>query len=38
MIRAIIDDRIRRVLAIPVGMTAVAAMVVVTTMIHDGIQ
>jgi hypothetical protein len=32
MIRAIIDDRIRRVLAIPVGMTAV------TTMIHDGIQ
>jgi hypothetical protein len=40
MIRAIIDDLIRRVLAILVGMTAVAAITVtvVTTMIHDGIQ
>jgi hypothetical protein len=34
--RAIIDDRIRRVSAILVGMTAVAgAVIMVTTMIHD---
>jgi hypothetical protein len=40
MICAIIDDRIRRVWAILIGMVAfaVAVVVVVTTMIHDGMQ
>jgi hypothetical protein len=39
MIRAIIDDRIRRVLVILIGMMVVAVtVVVVTTMIHDGMQ
>jgi hypothetical protein len=39
MIRAIIDDRIRRVWAILIGMAALAVtVVVVTTMIHDGMQ
>jgi hypothetical protein len=39
MIRAIIDDRIRRVWAILIGMTTVAITVVmVTIMIHDRTQ
>jgi hypothetical protein len=39
MIRAIIDNRIRRVWAILVGMTVVAVTVVtITTMIHEGMQ
>jgi hypothetical protein len=39
MIRAIIDDRLRRVWAILIGMSAVAVTVVaVTIMIHDRIQ
>jgi hypothetical protein len=39
MIRAIIDDRIRRVWAILAGMAAAAVTVVmVTIMIHDRIQ
>jgi uncharacterized membrane protein len=39
MIRAIIDDRIRRVWAILIGMVAFAVTVVmVTVMIHDRMQ
>jgi hypothetical protein len=39
MIRAIINDRIRRVCAIVIGMSALAITVVmVTVMIHDGMQ
>ena len=39
MIRAIIDDRLRRVWAILIGMSAVAVTVgVVTIMIHDRLQ
>jgi hypothetical protein len=39
MIRAIIDDRLRRVWAILIGMSALAATVgVVTIMIHDRMQ
>jgi hypothetical protein len=39
IIRAIIDDRIRRVWAILIGMAALAVTVdVVTIMIHDRIQ
>jgi hypothetical protein len=39
MIRAIIDDRIRRLWAILIGMSALAVTVVmVTVMIHDSVQ
>ena len=39
MIRAIIDNRIRRVWAILIGMTVVAvAVITITTMIHEGMQ
>jgi hypothetical protein len=39
MIRAIIDDRLRRVWAILIGMTALAVTVgAVTIVIHDRIQ
>jgi hypothetical protein len=39
IIRAILDDRIRRIWAILIGMTTVAvAVAVVTIMIHDCIQ
>ena len=39
MIRAITDDRLRRVWAILIGMSALAiAVVTVTTMIHDHVR
>jgi hypothetical protein len=39
MIRAIIDDRIRRIWAILIGMSVLAVTVdVLTVMIHDRIQ